>query len=165
MAEAEKLIWLCENMVGSANKRQAASWLQSVVGGAKFERHIRDNSTSAAQRLLILAQMQRKVITVQLADKDAADINAKLGQIGAVIATDVKLLAHILQASAPVFQKISMLLSFAIGQSAPLGPVSDQAKSEVMKLLRLPETRQSLMAQPQNLAALRPMMQAAGLAA
>ncbi len=165
VAEVEKLIWLCENMVGSANKRQAASWLQSVVGAAKFERYIRDSSTSAAQRLLILAQMQRKIITVQLADKDAADINAKLGQIGAVVASDVKLLAHILHASAPAFQKISMLLSFAIGQSAPLGPISDQAKAEVMKLLRLPETRQSLMAQPQNLAILRPMMQAAGLAA
>jgi hypothetical protein len=60
---------------------------------------------------------------------------------------------------------VAMLLNFAVGNAAPLGPISEQAKAEVMRLLRMPQIRESLLGNPQALAALKPMMQAAGLAA
>ena len=123
--EADRLIWLCENMVGAANKRQAARWLQQIISAAKFERHMRENGESTGQRLL----------------------------------------AHILRGGASAMQKFSMLLSFAAGQSAPLGPLSEQAKTEVMRMMRDPEMRSGLSAQPQILATLKPMMQAAGVLA
>jgi len=163
--EADRLIWLCENMVGAANKRQAARWLSQIVGAAKFERHMRESHQSAAQRLLALAQMQGRVAAAALAEPDAQEINGKLGQIGSQIATDVRLLAHILRGGASAIQKFSMLLSFAAGQSAPFGPLSDQAKAEAMKMLRDPDIRLGLSSQPQVLATLKPMMQAAGMAA
>ncbi|MDV6332155.1 hypothetical protein [Asticcacaulis sp. 201] len=167
--EADKLIWLCENMVGAANKRQAARWLTQIVGAAKFERYMREsgqgNTRSPAQRLLALAQMQDRVRAAALIDQDSQEISLKLGQIGDRIAGEIKLLAHVVRGNFPPMQKLSMLLSFASGRSAPLGPLSDQAKAEVMRMLRDPQIRSGLSSQPQILATLRPMMQAAGLAA
>ena len=167
--EADKLIWLCENMVGAANKRQAARWLTQTVGAAKFERYMREsgqgNTRSPAQRLLALAQMQDRVRAAALIDQDGQEISLKLGQIGDRIAGEIKLLAHVVRGNASPMQKLSMLLSFASGRSAPLGPLSDQAKAEVMRMLRDPQIRSGLSSQPQILATLRPMMQAAGLAA
>ena len=163
--EIDKLVWLCENVVGAANKRQAARWLISALSGLKFERELREARTSAAQRLQSLAQLQRRVRQVQLADKDAEEAGARLGHIGGLIAGDVHLIAHLVKAPAGLMQKITLLLGFATGAAAPLGPVSDQAKAEVVKLLRLPEVRQDLSNNPKLLAALRPMIQAAGIAA
>ncbi len=163
--EADRLIWLCENMVGAANKRQAARWLSQIVGAAKFERHMRENGESTGQRLLALAQMQGRVAAAGLVDQDGQEVSQKLGQIGSQIAIDVKLLAHILRGGASAMQKFSMLLSFAAGQSAPFGPLSEQAKAEVMKMMRDPAMRSGLSAQPAVLATLKPMMQAAGVLA
>jgi hypothetical protein len=163
--EADRLIWLCENMVGAANKRQAARWLTQIVAADKFERHMRENSQSTAQRLLALAQMQGRVAAAALIDQDGEAVSRRLGHIGSQIATDVKLLAHIQRGGASPMQKFSMLLSFAAGQSAPFGPLSEQAKAEVMKMMRDPALRSGLSAQPQILATLKPMMQAAGVLA
>lgn len=163
--EIDKLIWLCENVAGAANKRQAARWLASAITSLKFEREIRNSNTPAPQRLQQLAQMQKKVLKAALSDADRDEIMAKLGHIGGQIAGDIHLIQQTLKAPVSPMNKLAMLLNFAAGNGAPLGPVSDQAKAEVMRLLRIPQIRDSLMGNPQALAALKPMMQAAGLAA
>lgn len=165
MDEVERLIWLCENMVGTASKRQAAAWLATFVGQHKFEMYMRESFDAPSHRLQSLAKLQGRIRAAQLVDKDGDDICAKLGHIGALIAADVKLMAQIQRSPASPVQKLAMLTGFAAGQTAPLGPLAEEAKGMAMKLLRDPQVRQALMGQPQVLAALRPMMQAAGLAA
>lgn len=164
-AEIEKLVWLCENVVGGANKRQAARWLIGAIGSLKFERDMRDPSKPPMGRLGTLAQLQKRVVRAQLSEKDTEDAVAKLGQIGALIASDSLLIPQLTKAATPLLQKLGVLLSLAAGQAGPVGPVADQAKTEALKLLRAPELRQILATQPQAVAALRPMIQAAGLAA
>ena len=44
-----------------------------------------------------------------------------------------------------------MLLRFAAGEAAPLGPAADRAKSEALKLMRIPETRAELAKTPEVL--------------
>ena len=163
--EIETLIWLGENVIGGANKRQVARWLVSTLGALKLERVIRDPAKPAPQRLAWLAQMQRRVIAAHFPEKDAEDVNAKLGHIGGQVADDVHLIVNLARSALPVMQKLQVLLNLAAGQSAPLGPVADGARAEVMKLLRNPELRQGILGNPQALAVLRPMMKAAGLAA
>jgi hypothetical protein len=163
--EVERLVWLCENMAGAANKRQAARWLLTFVGQMKFERFMRDAQQPPLHRLQTLAKLGQRVRAAQLVDKDGDDICQRLGQIGALIAQDGRLIAHVLRSSASPVQKLVMLMGFASGQSAPLGPLSDEARHEAIKLLREPALRQALTGQPQIMASLRPMMQAAGLAA
>jgi len=163
--EIETLIWLGENVIGGANKRQSARWLLASLGALKLERTIRDPARPAPQRLAWLAHMQRRVIAANFPEKDAEEVNAKLGHIGGLVANDVHLVPNLARAGLPVMQKLQVLLNLAGGQSAPLGPVSEAAKAEVIKLMRNPDLRQGLMSNPQALAALRPMMKAAGLAA
>jgi len=163
--EIETLIWLGENVIGGANKRQAARWLVTTLGALKLERIIRDPAKPAPQRLAWLAQMQRRVIAAHFPEKDAEDVNAKLGHMGGQVADDVHLIANLARANLPVMQKLQVLLNIAAGQSAPLGPVADAARAEVMKMMRNPELRQGLMNNPKAIDALRPMMKAAGLAA
>lgn len=163
--EIEKLIWLGENVVGGANKRQAARWLVAALGALKFERALRDPIKPAPHRLHWLASMQQRVAAVQFPEKDCEEINAKLGAVGAQVAGDVHLVANIVKSPMPVMQKLQVLLNMAAGRSAPAGPVADGARVEVMKMLRNPDLRNGLVANPQALAMLRPMMKAAGLAA
>ncbi|MBW8882517.1 MAG: hypothetical protein JF615_14185, partial [Asticcacaulis sp.] len=161
----ERLIWLCENVVGASNKRQAARWLISALTALKFERDMRDSTTSAANRLQVLAHMQRRIKNATLMEKDCEDARARLGQLGGMIAQDIQLIPHMLKANMAPVQKLTLLLGFATGMAAPLGPVSDQAKAEALKFLRAPVMRQALAEDPQALANLKPMIQAAGLAA
>ncbi len=165
LQEVEKLVWLCENVAGAANKRQAAQWLASSIGSLKFERDIRDHARSAPQRLLWLAQMQKRAMAAQLGDKALEDVSGKLGKFGSDIAGESHVIANMLKAQAPALHKLAWLLSFASGQAAPLGPVADQAKTEVMRILRMPAVQETLSNNPQAVAQLKPMMQAAGLAA
>ncbi|MGA9658448.1 MAG: hypothetical protein WBQ60_05065 [Asticcacaulis sp.] len=161
--EVSLLIWLCENMVGTHNKRQAARWLKQIVAADAFERHMRDNSLSVAQRLLSLAKMQARIHKADLVDQDGDELSQKMGQVGHQIATDARILAHILRGNAPALQKLSMLLSFASGQSAPFGLFSDQAKVEAITLLRDTELRNGLLDQPDIMSRLKPMLKAAGV--
>jgi len=57
------------------------------------------------------------------------------------------------------------LLRLAAGETAPLGPAADRARVEAVKLFRTPECRATLTAAPENMAPLKGLMQAAGLAA
>src|SRR5690606_4222924 len=36
--EVERLLWLCENVAGTGNKREAARWMLTAITGVKFER-------------------------------------------------------------------------------------------------------------------------------
>ena len=163
--EIEKLIWLCENVAGGVNKRQASRWLIGAIGALKFEREMRDAARPASQRLAVLAHMQRRVIKARINDNDGEAAIAKLGALGAMVAADCHLIAQLAKAATPPLQKLQLLLTFAVGQSAPLGPVADQAKSEALKLLRAPDVREALARQPETMAALTPMLKAVGLAA
>jgi hypothetical protein len=160
----EKLIWLCENVVGSANKRQAGRWLISQLSAPRFDRDMRDTGRPASQRLSYLAELQRRLEGAKLPDKEAQDVRDKVGQVGAQVAQDAQLLANIMRSPAPALQKLSVLLGLASGRSAPVGPLTEQARSEALKILRVPEVRQSMATQPQVLAQLMPMIKAAGLA-
>ena len=163
--EVEILIWLGENVTGAANKRQVGRWLMATLGSLKVERVLRDPARPAPQRLTWLAHMQKRVSAAHFPEKDEEDVNAKLGQVGGLVESDVHLVANLVRSALPVMQKLQVLLNIAAGQSAPTGPVSDAARAEVMKLMRNPELRQGLMGNPQALDLLRPMMKAAGLAA
>ncbi|WAC47550.1 hypothetical protein OVA03_12670 [Asticcacaulis sp. SL142] len=163
--EIERLIWLCENVVGSANKRQAVRWVSGCLTGHRFEREIRDASKSAPTRLSFLAGLQKRLIRAELPEKEAQELRDKLGALGASIASEVNLMMHLTRVGGSSMQKLTLLLGFAAGQSAPLGPVSDMAKAEVMKLLKSPEARTNLMSDPAAFMQLRPLMQAAGIGA
>lgn len=177
--EAERLSWLCENVTGAANKRAAARWLLACVSSLKFETEMRGEirpgqglsqaepvkPSTPAQRLAILARLQRSVLNAALSDHDTEAVIEALGVVGGVVEADVKLVTQIGRAPASIPQKLMILLKLAAGEAGPVGPVAERAKAEAMRLFRLPEARTDLSQSPETVQALRPLMQAAGLAA
>lgn len=165
LCEAEMLTRLCENVTGNANKRSAARWLSACVGSLRFESEMRQSGGTAAQKLGVLAMLQKSVRAANLAERDEEIIGEAVGALGGTVESDARLIAQLARAPAPPVQKLGVLLRLAAGETAPLGPAADRAKAEALKLLRAPEARTALATDPEALAAIRPLMSAAGLAA
>ena len=82
-----------------------------------------------------------------------------------MIEADSRLSAALARAKAPPMHRLTLLLRLAAGESAPLGPAADRARSEALKLVRLPETRAALAEAPEQFETVRTLLQQAGLAA
>jgi len=163
--EAEQLIWLAENVVGAVNKRQASRYLATHAGSLRFETELRYGPDTPAHRLAGLATLQRSAARAGLDPADLAPVMAKFGEVGGLIEADVKLVATISHAEAPALHRLGLLLRLAMGEAAPLGPAADRARVAALKLLRTEGARAELAAAPEQLAQVRDMVQAAGLAA
>lgn len=163
--EAEALVWLVENVIGGANKRQAGRWLHAVVSALRFEKEMRSGAETPSARLARLAGLQRAVARSGLAKEDFEPIQAKLGDIGGMIEADAKLTLALVRANAPALHRLTLLLKLATGEAAPLGPAADRARAEVLKLVRLDETRAELAKSPERAAQVRDMLQAMSQAA
>ena len=165
MAEAQALLRLTENVAGTINKRACARWLAAVVASLRFERELRSAPESPLARLSALAELQRGLTVSQIPDPDRGLIAARIGEVGALVESDCGLCVALARANGSDITRLTALLRLAAGEAAPLGPVSDRAKAEAMKLLRDPIVRQHLAAQPQALGAVRGLLSGAGLAA
>jgi hypothetical protein len=163
--EAEALVWLTENIIGAANKRQAGRWLKAVFSSLRFEKEIRNSAEGVAGRLAALAALQRACARCGLPPEDFEPIQLKLGDLGGFIEADAKLTAQIARATAPALHRLTLLLKLASGESAPLGPAADRAKAEAMKLVRHDDVRTELSDAPEQVEAVRELIQQAGLAA
>ncbi len=167
LCEAEALTRLCENVTGIGNKRSAARWLSACVGSLRFESEMRAQSgtQTPAQKLGVLAGLQRAVRACGLTERDDEEINAAIGKVGGAVEAEARIVMMLARSPAPLLQKLSVLLRLAAGETAPVGPAADRAKAEALKLFRAPESRAVLSAAPETLAPLKGLMQAAGLAA
>lgn len=168
LSEAEHLTRLCENVTGGANKRAAARWLAACVTSLRFETELRQSAPggpTVSQRLAVLARLQRSVQAAQLSESDEGQIMNAIGVVGGALEADAGLTGQISRASASPPQKLAALLKMAVGQTGPVGPAADRARAEAIRLLRAPDVRAALSAQPESLLVLKGLMQAAGLAA
>ena len=165
MAEAEKLARLSDNVTGGASKRAAARWLEACVSSLRFEAEMRAPGTPPTQKLAALRRLQRSIETAGLAGKDAENATVTLGNLGAKIAEESRLLQQIAKAPVPLGQRFSILLKLSSGEAAPVGKLGDQARSEIVRLVRTAEGRDALKSDPELVKAIVPIMKAAGVAA
>ncbi len=164
LEEAEALVWLTENIIGAANKREAGRWLSSLILSLKFERGARDTHHPAA-RLASLAKLQRSVARCGLIEEVFAPLQAKLGEIGGMVETDCRVVTALANAQAPALQRLTGLLKMACGETGPLGPAADKARTEAMKLARGDAVRTELANAPGQVDAIRDLLKHASLAA
>ncbi|MDB5452378.1 MAG: hypothetical protein JWO33_956 [Caulobacteraceae bacterium] len=165
LEEVEALLWLAENITGAANKRSASRWIGANIAALRFERDVRSDSGSPATRLANLANLQRGVARVGLLGEEIAPIQVKVGEVAGWVEADAKLIHLLGRASAPLAQRITLLTKLATGETAPLGPVTERARQEIMRLMRAPEARAEVGQHPELLAKVRDLIQQGGLAA
>jgi len=113
----------------------------------------------------VLAALQRSAGGGAPNENDTGQIVRRPGETGGLVGAAARVCKQIVRARAPPVQKLTLLLRLASGEAAPVGPASDKARGEVMRLLRSPDAREALMGSPEAAGKLRPMLQAAGLAA
>lgn len=163
--EIEALVWLVENVIGGANKRQAGRYLSAGVAALRFEKEFRYGPDTAAVKLQKLAALQRSVGRSGLAAEDYQPIQAKIGDVGGMVEADARLIPTLTKAPAPAGQKLLLLLRLATGETAPSGPAADRARQEAMRMVRLEETRTELAANPERMDQVRTLINQLGMAA
>lgn len=165
MEEVEALIWLIENVIGAANKRQAGGWLKAVIGSLRFEKEMSNGDENPGARLIQLATLHRSVGRCGLVAEDYQPIQEKLGDIGGHVEAQSRLSQTVARANAPLMHRLMLLLRLAAGETAPLGPAANRARNEALKLFKMDETRVQLANDPDQMRQVRDLIQAAGLAA
>ncbi|HEY8615225.1 hypothetical protein [Phenylobacterium sp.] len=163
--EAEMLVWLTENVIGPQNKRHAARWLKGVIGAQRFEKDVMGGVETPPVRLASLAALQRAVGRCGLAPEDTQPLQARIGEVGGKVEAEARLIAALVRAGAPPLQKLTFLLKLACGETAPLGPAADRARGEAMRLVREDSVRQELARAPDQMAAVRELVEKAAVAA
>ena len=149
--EIKMLIRLAENVMGAVNKRNASRWLNANISAMRFEKELRQGPDSPVAKLSQLAGLQRSVTRSGLVREDYEPLCTKLGDIGALIEADSRLLAMLVRAPAPLPHRLQLLAKLAMGESGPTGPVADKARVEALKLARDPSSREQLAGSPQTM--------------
>ncbi len=163
--EIEALMWLVENVIGGANKRQAGRYLSAGVAALRFEKEFRYGPDTAAVKLQKLAVLQRAVARGGLAPEDYEPIQLKIGDVGGMVEADARLIPTLARTPAPPAQKLMAMLRLAIGETAPSGPAAARARLEAMRLVRQEDTRADLAADPERMNQVRELIQQLGMAA
>lgn len=163
--EVEALIWLTENVIGAANKRQAGGWMKAVINSLRFEKEMTGGDETPGARLSQLAALHRSVGRCGLVAADFEPIQEKLGEIGGQVEAKAKLTQTVARANAPLIHRLTLLLRLASGENAPLGPAAMRAKAEALKLVKMDEARAELAASPDQMQQVRDLIHQAGLAA
>ncbi|HZZ33260.1 MAG TPA: hypothetical protein VFE10_14845 [Phenylobacterium sp.] len=164
MEEAEALVWLIENIIGGGNKREAGRWLSSLIFSLRFEREASVGHL-ALERLAELAKLQRGVARCGLVEEVYKPMQAKLGEIGGAVEAEVKLVTATARSSRPALERLTTLLKMAAGETAPLGPCADRARTQALRLARADDTRAELSTAPDQVDAIRDLLRHASLAA
>lgn len=156
--EIKMLIRLAENVMGAVNKRNAARWLNANISAMRFEKELRQGPDSPVAKLSQLAGLQRQLVRSGLVREDFEPLCTKLGEIGALIEADSRLLTMLVRAPAPLPHRLQLLAKLAMGEAGPTGPVADKARFEALKLARDPSSREQLASSPQTMDLLKTLL-------
>ena len=149
--EIKMLIRLAENVMGAVNKRNASRWLNANISAMRFEKEMRAGPDSPVAKLSNLAGLQRSLTRSGLVREDYEPLCGKLGDIGALIEGDSRLLTMLVRAPAPLPHRLQLLAKLALGEAGPTGPVADRARVEALKLAKDPSSREQLANSPQTM--------------
>lgn len=156
--EIKILIRLAENVMGAVNKRNAARWLNANISAMRFEKETRQGPESPVAKLSNLAGLQRQLTRSGLVREDFEPLCVKLGDVGALVEADTRLLTMLVRAPAPLPHRLQLLAKLAMGEAGPTGPVADKARVEALKLARDPNAREELKGSPQTMDLLKTLL-------
>lgn len=157
--DAMAMLYLVENVIGAANKRQAARYLSAGISGLRFENEFRFSVESPPARLRALAKLQKSIGKCGLAGEDIQPIQSKVSEVATLVESESKLIQQLGKAQKAPVQRLILLLEMAIGEAAPIGSISERAAAEAMKLARQDDVRSELAKSPDQTAQVRTLLQ------
>ncbi len=164
--ELERLFFIGENIVGTANKRTLASYVRAHMGSTKVERYFLNSKDPLAPRLKLLARLQGCVDRCGFHPDDALGLHTAFGVLGDKIEQQEGLIETILRNSrSTTLERAIALLKLVANQHVPAGPATDRAKTAAKTLLRTDDARRCLSTDEKSRKQLSALAAATGFAA
>ena len=136
--KVERLLFVEENVIGSENKRQLATFVLPVVNSAPFENFFANGKTPILGRLQRLAFLQTKVRRSNFIEEHRQEIAGKMDKIGMAAANAAKLFENIEARPGSHVEKASTLLKLALNGMFTEGQLAAKARESILGYLAIP---------------------------
>jgi len=142
----ERILFVEDNIIGSENKRQLATYLPPVLNSAAFENQFQNPKIPLLQRLQRLAQLQARVRRSGFIEVTREELAAKMDLLATQMEARGKLFESIDARSASPVEKAQTLLRLATGGILTEGMLSAKARDLILSYLSRPGFLTSYMA-------------------
>jgi hypothetical protein len=134
----DRILFVEDNIIGTENKRQLASFVMPVITSAPFENHFQNPKLPLLQRLQRLAQLQARVRRCGFIDVTRDEICAKMDALAVAMEARGKLFESIGARTAGPVEKAQTLLRLATGGVLTEGALSAKARDMILGYLSQP---------------------------
>ncbi|HVZ27678.1 MAG TPA: hypothetical protein VG798_03400 [Rhizomicrobium sp.] len=136
--KVDRLLFVEENVIGSENKRQLASFVLPVVNSAPFENFFTNPKAPILSRLQRLAFLQGKVRRSNFIEENRQEIAAKMDRIAFGAANAAKLFENLESRTPNHVEKATTLLKLILGGVFTEGLLSAKARETILGYLATP---------------------------
>jgi hypothetical protein len=136
--KVERLLFVEENVIGSENKRQLASFVLPVVNSAPFENFFANAKTPIIGRLQRLVFLQTRVRRSNFIEEQRQEIAAKIDKIALAAATAAKLFENIDGRPISHVEKATTLLKLSLNGVFTEGTLAQKARDMILGYLATP---------------------------
>jgi hypothetical protein len=134
----ERILFVEDNIIGSENKRQLATYLPPVLNSAVFENHFQNPKIPLLQRLQRLAQLQARMRRSGFIEVTREELAAKMDLLATQMEARGKLFESIDARSTSPVDKAQTLLRLATGGILTEGTLSARARDLILSYLSRP---------------------------
>ncbi len=134
----ERLLFVEDNIIGTENKRQLASFVLPLLNSAPFENHFNNPGLPLVQRLQRLAQLQTRIQRCGFIDVSKAEMTEKLDRIAVAAETRGKLLESMEQRRTSPVERATALLKLATGGVFTEPLMAGKARQCILSFLSQP---------------------------
>ncbi|HEX4890807.1 MAG TPA: hypothetical protein VFW37_10650 [Alphaproteobacteria bacterium] len=137
-ARVERVLYISDNIVGEANKRKLAGILQAMLESVEFNQFFSSSDVAVSKRLLLLHELQDKVLQSELEDARKQVISERLDTICFGIAESARLFDKVANGHNDPLAKCMALLKLAASNLLTRGKTRDNAQRMALGYIREP---------------------------
>jgi hypothetical protein len=134
----ERLLFVEDNIIGTENKRQLASFVIPLINSAPFENHFNNPKLPLVQRLQRLAQLQARIQRCGFIDVTRAEMTDKLDALAVAAEARGKLFESIQTRPTNHVEKVAALIKLATGGVFTEVRLANRARELILGYLSQP---------------------------
>jgi len=134
----ERILFVEDNIIGTENKRQLASYVTPVLNSATFESHFQNPKVPLVQRLQRLAQLQVRVRRSGFIDVTREEVAHRMDALAIKMEARGKLFESIEARTTNPVEKAQTLLKLATGGILTEGALSTKARELILGYMAKP---------------------------
>jgi hypothetical protein len=136
--KVERLLFVEENIIGTENKRQLASFITPLLNSAAFESFFQNPKAPILQRLQRLTALQTRVRRSSFVDVQRQEVADKMDKLASDMADRAKLFEALDAKSPNAVEKAQTLLKLTMGGFFTEGTLNARARDKILNYLATP---------------------------